>query len=217
MSRGDTAIAILAKEPRAGRSKTRLCPPFSPEQAARLAQAMLLDTLDAVLRTRASRTVLFLDGGGGSWIPQGVEVMAQRGGDHAARIAAAFDALRQPAILIGMDTPQITPGMLDEACDRLAEPGIGAVLGPAADGGWWLAGMRQPRAAAFEGVPMSRPDTLEHQRARFVSLGLSWTELRELEDVDDSASANRVARAAPSTRFTQLLEELAPSSGAVTA
>ena len=211
MNRGETAVAILAKEPRAGRSKTRLCPPFTPREAADLAHAMLLDTFDAVLKSRAARKVLFLHGRAGPWIPDGLEVMPQSGEDHADRIGGAFDALHQPAILIGMDTPQLTARMLDDACDRLCDPDVDAVLGPAADGGWWLAGLSVPRAVAFRGVPMSRPDTAEHQRERFASLGLRWAELPELDDVDDWQSGAKIADAAPWTRFAQLFGELAPA------
>jgi glycosyltransferase A (GT-A) superfamily protein (DUF2064 family) len=211
MTGAETAVAILAKQPRVGRSKTRLCPPFTPEEAARLACAMVLDTFDAVLECQSARKVLFLEGRAGTWIPDGLEVIPQHEGDHAARIGAAFDALDQPAILIGMDTPQITASMLDEACGRLSDPGVDAILGPAADGGWWLAGLRVPRAAAFQGVPMSLRDTIEHQRQRFASLGLRWSELAELGDVDDWPSAVKVAEAAPWTRFARLFDELAPT------
>jgi uncharacterized protein len=210
MNHRDTAVAILAKEPRAGRSKTRLCPPFTPKEAAQLAHAMVLDTFDAVLECRAARKVLFLQGRPGTWIPDGLEVMPQSGQDHAARIGGAFEALRQPAILIGMDTPQLTAGMLDDAINLLSDPDLDAVLGPATDGGWWLAGLNAPRADAFLEVPMSRPDTVEHQRERFASLGLHWAELPDLDDVDDWGSALKIAGAAPWTRFAQLFEELAP-------
>jgi uncharacterized protein len=215
MKPGKIAVAILAKEPRAGKSKTRLCPPFTADEAARLAHAMLLDTFDAVLSTRSTRRVLFLEGRPGSWIPGGLEVILQSGEDHAARIGAAFAALDQPAILVGMDTPQLTAEILDDACARLADRSVDGVLGPAADGGWWLAGLRIPNPAAFHGVPMSQADTLERQRERFASLGLRWAELPELADVDDWASASTIARAAPSTRFARLFNELMHSKKAV--
>lgn len=209
MSSTQPAVAILAKAPGAGRSKTRLCPPCTAEQAALLAEAMLLDTFDAVLASRLGRRVLFLEGPPGPWVPDGVEVRVQRGDGQAARIASAFVELDEPAILIGMDTPQLTAQMLDDAGARLLEPGVDAVLAPASDGGWWLAGLKVPNAAAFLEVPMSRTDTIEHQRRRLSSLRLRWVEVGELADVDDWPSAGRVAAGAPDTRFARLFGRIA--------
>lgn len=207
MSAHPIAIAVLAKQPRAGFSKTRLCPPFSGEQAASLAEAMLADTLEAVLRFPAGRRVLVLDGSPGPWLPNGFEVIPQRGDGQASRIGNAFDGLGQAAILIGMDTPQVTPELLEESCDALAAPDVDAVLGETPDGGWWIGGLKQPDARAFAGVPMSRPDTVDHQRRRFTELGFHWTELPRLTDVDEPADARAVAAAIPKSRFATLLAE----------
>jgi glycosyltransferase A (GT-A) superfamily protein (DUF2064 family) len=201
------AVAVLAKQPRAGFSKTRLCPPFTHGQAAALAEAMLVDTLGTVLRCPAGRRVLVLDGSPGRWLPNGFEVIPQRGEGQASRIGNAFDDLGQPAILIGMDTPQVTPELLERSCGALAAPGVDAVLGETPDGGWWVGGLKQPDARAFAGVPMSRPDTVEHQRRRFIELGLRWTELPPLTDVDKPADARAVAAAIPESRFATLLSE----------
>ena len=70
-----TTLLVIAKEPRPGRVKTRLTPPFTPEEAAALAEAALADTLDAVARTPAERRVLVLDGTPGPWLPAGFEVV----------------------------------------------------------------------------------------------------------------------------------------------
>lgn len=201
------AIAVLAKQPLAGFSKTRLCPTFGAEQAAALAEAMLGDTLEAVLRCPAGRRVLVLDGSSGPWLPDGFEVIPQRGAGQASRIGNAFDDLGQAAILIGMDTPQVTPELLERSCEALAAPGVDAVLGETTDGGWWIGGLKQPDARAFAGVPMSRPDTADHQRRRFTELGLHWTELPRLTDVDEPADARAVAAAIPESRFARLLAQ----------
>jgi glycosyltransferase A (GT-A) superfamily protein (DUF2064 family) len=202
------SIAVLAKEPLPGRSKTRLCPPLRPVEAAALAQEMLRDTLEAVKGSSSARKVLVLDGRPGPWLPGGFEVIPQRGADHAARIASAFADLNGPAVLIGMDTPQVTCSLLDEAVAVLLEPGVDAVLGPATDGGWWLAGLQTPNPEAFSGLPMSRPDTAAHQRRRFDSLGLHCREIAEMTDVDDWPSAVATASLAPATLFAQLLARL---------
>lgn len=200
------AIAVLAKEPRPGFSKTRMCPPFSPAEAAALAEAMLRDTLGVVAGCPAARRIVVLDGSPGGWLPAGFEVIPQRGGDQAERIGAAFEDIGGPALLIGMDTPQVTAGLLHEAAGALCMPGTDAVLGATPDGGWWAGGLRKPNAAAFQGVPMSRSDTVDHQRSRFASLGLNWREVRQLTDVDDFSTALAVAEQIPASRFARRLE-----------
>src|SRR5262249_8001589 len=150
--------------------KTRLCPPLTPHGAAALAEAALVTTLEAVAQTAAARWVVALDGTAGTWLPDGFEVIAQRGDGHDQRIANAFADCGEPALLIGMDSPQVTPALLDGALDALG--GTDAVLGLAEDGGWWGMGLRRPDPGAVLGVPMSRADTGERQLARLQVLGL---------------------------------------------
>lgn len=64
-----STLLVIAKEPRPGRVKTRLTPPFSPRQAAALAEAALVDTLLAVAAAPVRRRVLVLDGTPGPWLP----------------------------------------------------------------------------------------------------------------------------------------------------
>lgn len=178
------SLIILAKAPVAGVSKTRLCPPCSPSQAAAVAEAALADTLAAATGVAGIRPVLVLDGPRGPWLPAGIDVIPQRGGGLDERIAAAFEDCGGPALLIGMDTPQVTPGLLRRCIDALMGPGIDAVLGPALDGGWWAAGLRRPDRFAFLGVPMSTGQTCALQRRRLAGLGLHVAELPALSDVD---------------------------------
>lgn len=193
------ALAVIAKAPVAGRSKTRLAPPLSPSGAAALAEAALADTLEAVAATAAGRAVLVLEGRPGSWLPGGMEVIAQRGDGLDERLANAFDDLGGPAVIMGMDTPQVRPAMLEEALRRLAL--ADAVLGPALDGGYWAIGLRSPNQRALVGIPMSTPRTLRAQQARLRALGLTVARLEAMRDVDTYADAVAVARAAPGTRF----------------
>jgi uncharacterized protein len=200
-----TALVVIAKAPRAGHSKTRLCPPCTPRQAAALARAALADTLEAVRATPASRHVLVLDGEPGDWLAPGFEVLPQRGGGLDERLANAFADVTGPALLIGMDTPQVTPADLRDGLARLAEPAIDAVLGPAPDGGYWAIGLRDPDPRAFLGVPMSSAHTCRAQRARLADLGLRVAELPALRDVDRIADAREVAALAPTGRFARVL------------
>jgi glycosyltransferase A (GT-A) superfamily protein (DUF2064 family) len=214
----DGRLIVIAKSPVPGVSKTRLCPPCSPDQAAAVAEACLADTLRAVAAVPSTRPVLALEGTPGSWLPLGIDVVAQRGAGLDERLAAAFDDCGAPALLIGMDTPQVTPGLLAACLATLAGPGVGAVLGPAVDGGWWAIGLQSPDPAAFLGVPMSTPHTCRAQHGRLEDLGLAVTPLPALRDVDTWEDAVSVA-APPHTRFAAAVAavqgELASGEGAM--
>ncbi|WP_097902029.1 TIGR04282 family arsenosugar biosynthesis glycosyltransferase [Streptomyces sp. b94] len=207
-ARGCTELLVIAKEPVAGRVKTRLCPPFSPAGAAELAAASLADTLETLLALPARRRVLVLDGRPGDWVPPGFEVVPQSGGGLDERLAAAFGGCTGPALLVGMDTPQIGATHLAPALAPDAWDGCGAWFGPAEDGGFWALGLAEPDPALLLGVPMSVPETGAVQRRRLVEAGLAVRELPVLVDVDTAADARRVASAAPGGRFAAALGRL---------
>ncbi|MFJ4962371.1 2-phospho-L-lactate guanylyltransferase [Streptomyces sp. ADI96-02] len=205
---GPTELLVIAKEPVPGRVKTRLCPPFTPAEAAELAAAALADTLETLLTLPARRRVLVLEGRPGPWVPPGVEVVAQSAGGLDERLAAAFGACTGPALLVGMDTPQITAGHLAPALAPDGWAGCGAWFGPAEDGGFWALGLAEPDPALLRGVPMSTPRTGAVQRRRLVEAGLTVRDLPVLLDVDTAADADRVAADAPDGRFAAALAGL---------
>jgi rSAM/selenodomain-associated transferase 1 len=205
-------LIVIAKAPVPGRAKTRLCPPCTPGQAARLAEAALADTLHAVAATPADRRVVVLDGEPGPWLPDGCDVLVQRGGGLDERLANAFDDVGGPALLIGMDTPQVTPSLLSESARRLAE--ADAVLGPALDGGFWALGLTRPDASLLVGVPMSVAHTGSRQRARLRAAGLRIGILPALRDVDRIEDARAVAAEVPHGRFARTLAATEPAERA---
>jgi uncharacterized protein len=204
------ALAVIAKAPVPGRVKTRLCPPFSRVEAAALAEAALRDTVAAVRGVRGVRRAVVLDGAPGPWLGPGIDVVPQRGGDLAERLAGAFADLGGPALVVGMDTPQLTPAILRGALAVLERRD--AVLGPALDGGYWGIGLAAPEPRVFAGVPMSRADTGARQRARLRELGLSWEEREPLRDVDDAAAAFAVAASIPGSAFARALGSLSAAA-----
>jgi rSAM/selenodomain-associated transferase 1 len=214
-------VIVIAKQPVPGRVKTRLTPPFSPQQAAGLAAAALADTLAAVGRVRAVRHVLALEGIAGDWLPPGFDVIAQHGRGLDERLAAAFgEAYAQlpvPMILIGMDTPQVTSETLEAAVRPLTIGAADAVFGPAADGGFWLLGLRRPDPGLLLGVPMSAADTGQVQLARLTEAGLRVHRLPLRTDVDDVASARAVAAQVPRSRFAAALRPMLVSQGRLAA
>jgi rSAM/selenodomain-associated transferase 1 len=199
-------VLVLAKEPVPGRVKTRLCPPFSPEGAARVATAALEDTLDTVRAVAVDRRVLVLDG---DYPAEGFEVQPQRGGPMPERLSAAFaDCGDMPTLLIGMDTPQLTPALLARAVEALrSHP---AVLGLAPDGGWWVLGLQRPDGALLAGIPTSQEDTGARQLARLREAGLDPLLLPELRDVDTVDDARAAAALAPGGRFAAEVAALLP-------
>ena len=206
------ALLVIAKDPRPGRAKTRLCPPCRPEQAAWLAEAALRDTLDVVMGVEARRHVLVLEGDDARWRRPGLEVVAQRGAGLDERLEHAFADVGGPALLVGMDTPQLSAELLRDGLDALERHD--AVLGPACDGGYWSVGLRGASPGSFRGVPMSSDDTLAHQRERFARLGLRTYEQATLRDVDTIADAHEVAAAAPGSRFAAVLANLTEAAWA---
>ncbi|MDX1619943.1 MAG: DUF2064 domain-containing protein [Nitriliruptorales bacterium] len=206
-------LIVLAKAPRPGLVKTRLVPPLSFSEAALLARAALLDTLDTVVASDVPRRALVLDGPPGPWIPAGVEVVAQRGRGLAERLANAVADVGGPVLLIGMDSPQVTPAMLTRAWARLHRPEVDALLGLAPDGGWWAIGLTEP-IDVFRGVPTSTPRTGWMQLSRLLALGLR-TELlpvlRDLDDIDDLLAV--VAASPPGGRLVEAVQQLRHSGG----
>lgn len=201
-------LLVMAKEPIEGRVKTRLSPHYAPYQAAALARAAIEDTLAvvaAVARRGLAQPVLVLDGRPGPWLPAGMQVAAQVSGSFDERLGAAFDLCAGgPALLIGMDTPQITPELIADALEATVG---GAAFGAADDGGWWALGLARADGSLVRGVETSTTRTGAEQRARLVAAGLAVADLPVLTDVDTAADAARVARICPGSVFASRIAE----------
>ncbi len=212
-----TTIIVLAKSPVPGRVKTRLCPPLVPEQAAAIAEAALIDTLRVAENTSAHHRYLVVDGTPGAWLPKDVfRVLPQRSGGLAERLIDAFhdvfadlmtrgdlsENAEEPCILIAMDTPQITAELLDNAITQLSNDQYGSAFGPAADGGYWLIGLKRPDSRVFEDIPMSVDETGAIQLARLTSLGHEPAVLAMVRDIDEFDDLDYVADTFPDLRVS---------------
>jgi len=206
-------LLVVAKAPVPGLAKTRLAADVGAEVAADIAAAALLDTLDAVAAAPVSRRVVALTGDlrmacRSDEIADRLAdftVIAQRGDGFAERLACAHEdaaAPGLPVVQIGMDTPQVTPDLLAECGRALVAD---AVLGLAADGGWWVLGVRDAAmAGCLRDVPMSQPDTGELTLAALHDAGLRVHLVTELADVDTVADIAEVRRGCPPTgRFAR--------------
>ncbi|WP_369185876.1 DUF2064 domain-containing protein [Streptomyces sp. Y1] len=165
----------------------------------------------------AGRRLLVLDGVPGRWLPPGWEVVPQGGGGLDRRLAAAFAAAarlapRAPALLVGMDTPQLEAAALAEPLSAARRPGVDAWYGPAADGGFWALGLARPSAELaarlLHGVPMSTPGTGAALLRRLAQARLTVHHLPRLTDVDTMEDAHQVAAEAPGSRFAARLRAL---------
>lgn len=209
----DAVLLVAAKAPVPGLAKTRLTPPATPEQAACIAAASLLDTVDAVLDTPGAEPVLAFTGQLDA-AQRAAELrsslrrmtlISQQGKDFGSRLARAHaDTAHRfpgrPVLQIGMDTPQLTPALLAGSLATLST--VDAVLGRATDGGWWALGLRDPRhAEILRAVPMSRGDTGARTLSALLELGLRVALLPDLSDVDTMSDAVEVAAALPGSRF----------------
>ncbi len=209
------AIGIMAKVPRPGHSKTRLCPPLRSEQAASLSAAFLRDSTANVAEAARSAPIV----GYAAFAPSGIEealiphlahgtrrVLADGdippapGVDGFGRcllhaIQQLFGAGHTAACVLSSDTPTLpTQYLVAAATALLGGDDRRVVLGACDDGGYYLLGMRRPYARLFADITWSTSAVAAATRARVAELGLDLVELPIWYDIDDAASLERLMR-----------------------
>jgi hypothetical protein len=181
--------------------KTRLCPPFKPEQAARFYAALLADVLDATLaacRALDLEPVLAVhppEAAARVPAPPGFRREPQHGADLAARMEHALArefAARRPVLLRGSDSPTLDAATLAAALEALGASDL--VLCPDRDGGYNLVGLARPAPGLFA-HPMSTASVLADTLAHARRLGLSHRLLPAGFDVDTAADLALLAEA----------------------
>ena len=194
------AIAILAKAPLPGLAKTRLAPVLGADGAANLQARFIARTVTTAQSAAVGPVTLWAAPDRHHPAFQtiaarlGVAVAVQPEGDLGARMMAAVEAARGPAIVVGTDCPALTPEHLRAAARALVD-GIDVVIIPVDDGGYGLIGMQRPQPALFEGMTWSTSSVMAETRRRLSRLGLSWREPARLWDVDRPADLDRLAGA----------------------
>ncbi len=192
-----SCIVVFGREPRPGRVKSRLAAAIGGAAAAEVYRLLLEHAVAEALVTGV-RTVLSLaETPRRRWSPPGgVELETQPAGDLGGRMEDAFRRRfadgHDRVVLIGSDCPALSSSVLRRALSELDRTRV--VIGPAADGGYWLVGQRPPGAALFEGVPWSSPDTLAATRDRLGQLALDAVELEQLPDLDTVADLEAAVR-----------------------
>lgn len=200
------SLIVFAREPIAGQTKTRLCPPLDGALAAALYTCFLQDVLHIAHRVSDVRCVIaYTPETAGPYFAQlatEMVTLSQCGDDLGERMDRALReslTVAPPAVLIGSDIPHLPPNFIEMAFDRLAA-GADAVFGPAEDGGYYLIGLRQPQPALLHDMPMSTPAVLQDTLQIARQLGLCVELLPMCYDIDTAADLQRLAvdlRAAP--------------------
>jgi uncharacterized protein len=194
------AIAILAKAPVPGLAKTRLAPVLGVDGAANLQARFIVHTVRTAQSAALGPVTLWVAPDQHHPLFQaiaaspGVALAAQPEGDLGARMMAALETARGPAIVVGTDCPALTPEHLRAAALALVD-GIDVVIIPVEDGGYGLIGMQRPQPALFEGMIWSTSSVMAETRGRLSRFGLSWREPARLWDVDRPADLDRLAGA----------------------
>jgi len=187
-------LGVFVRVPEPGAVKTRLTPPLSPEEACRLYQAFVHDLFARIGRIKKVRGTVFYTGGDPGdikdIIPNSYGLCAQQGVSLGERLTAAFDRLLgtegRTAVIIGSDSPDIPVQYIKRAFLKLKHKDV--VLGPAADGGYYLVGLRSPAPAIFDDVDWGTQLVLDQTLQRIKSQDLTLSVLPLWYDVDTPAS-----------------------------
>jgi len=218
MARGVCALAVMTKAPEAGRVKTRLVPPLTPEEAAELNKCFLRDTAAAISSVCRSRPVggahashsetataargiaVYTPVGAESVytdiLPADFNLLPQRGDKFGERLYSAVEDLFkcgfESVSLIDSDSPTVPAANFAEAVELLGTRQDRVVLGPSDDGGYYLIGVKKPHRQLFEQIDWSTERVLDQTIQRAIENGLEIKLLPTGYDVDDAASLRRL-------------------------
>ncbi len=225
---GKRILVLMAKQPASGRTKTRLSPPLSPEDAAGLYRGFLLDKVAQMQHVPgADLAVAFWPADARdefAGFTPGFRLIVQRGANLAERLRNLFDMLLDrgyaQVMTIDGDTPTLPPAYLRHGFQKLDNPAVDVVLGPCEDGGYYAIGMKEPHPTLFD-VEMSTPHVVDDTLARAEAAGLRVELLPPWYDVDTPADLKRLvaeleenAEKAPATAryLVRLLDKVARQS-----
>lgn len=200
-----SALGVMVRVPKPGIVKTRLVPPLTHEEAANLYCAFLRDTFDCLSSLAEKDIHIFYTPVNKKeelvelieLVPDGAVLTPQKGRDLGDRLKNAFETLfeksYQRVCIIGSDSPDMPPKLIDEAFARLEQtPGpegrsTGVVLGPTEDGGYYLIGMDSPFDVLFTGIPWSTERVLTETIKRAEEAGIRVSLIDKWHDIDTPA------------------------------
>ena len=193
-------VVVMVKAPRAGFVKTRLVPPLSLAEAAALAACFAEDAVRCAGLSASEVVIAYTPADGratlAALLPGGLRWSEQRGRDLGERLehAAAEGFARGPGplVIIGTDSPTLPPSFITQAAGALAAAEADIALGPTADGGYYLVGLRRPAPGLFRDIAWSTPHAYAHTARNAARLGLRLLELPPWYDVDTPADLSRL-------------------------
>ena len=193
-------IAVMAKASAPGRTKTRLVPPLTYEEAAAFNTAFLQDIAANLLKAGQaadiSGTMAFGPPGSEAFfhrhLPGGIDLMGVWFPDFGECLLVAIQELLRrdhaAAVVLNADSPTLPTALLVRTAELLAQPGDRAVLGPASDGGYYLLGLKAAHRRLFEDIDWSTERVAQQTLARAREIGLPMHVLPTWYDVDDLAA-----------------------------
>src|SRR6266853_1054235 len=204
MARGLCALAVMTKAPQAGRVKTQLVPPLTPEEAAELNKCFLRDTADAILIAAGTDTAcgiaVYTPVGAESAytdiLPADFSLLPQRGDGFGERLYFAVEDLFKcgfaSVCLIDSDSPTVPAENFAEAVELLSIGQDRVVLGPSDDGGYYLIGVKKLDRHLFEQIDWSTERVFNQTIQRATEIGIESKLLPTGYDVDNAASLRRL-------------------------
>ncbi len=200
-------LALFARQPVAGRAKTRLQPDYSPAQAAEIAACLIRATAELAVSSWPGDICLY--GAPDAEHPLfqelardlGIRLAAQQGADLGERMRNALSEglkHRIGAAILGCDVPHCTGEILDQANHWLAQGRN--VIGPTEDGGYYFIGLSRIYPELFTDIPWGTPGVFERTLERAATLGIEFDLLPSLRDIDTAADLRRVSQDFPLLR-----------------
>ena len=197
-------IAVMAKASEPGRTKTRMVPPLTYQEAAAFNTAFLQDVasniLAAAARTSITGYIAFGPPGSKAFfedkLPAEIGLFESWYPDFGDCLHNAIHQIllrgHAMAIVLNSDGPSLPTSLLAEAVEVLAQPGERAVLGPSQDGGYYLLGLKKNRRRIFEDIDWSTERVAQQTLARAAEIGLPTHVLATWYDVDDTTTLTRL-------------------------
>jgi rSAM/selenodomain-associated transferase 1 len=189
----EAMVCIFAKPPEPGSVKTRLIPELGPERAAELAEAFLEDTV-AMVRTLAwAECIVAATKKFARSYFKPDEVWLQSEGDMGDRLEKVLRlALKRRKIVlaIGADSPGLPATFLESARQALITADV--VLGPSADGGFYLIGLKDCPVGVLEGIQWSHSTTLAATTGKLEQFGMKTVLIDPWFDVDSHEDLERL-------------------------
>ena len=184
-----TAIIIFVRHPEIGKVKTRLAKVIGDKKALEVYTELLSHTLNITKSVDATKFVFYTEEvqKNDLWNEPGYFKCKQKGEDLGDRMRQAFYFVFQQrfknVIIIGSDCYQLTSKIIEDTINRLSNDDI--ILGPAADGGYYLLGVNKFYSEFFEGKSWSTSEVATETIDDAKRLGLKFSLLETLSDIDE--------------------------------